>query len=74
MWGHMPTVSLEWADWVRRWKTRQRDFAELAARKYGYREQVQAELEACRDFRREHPLAKWPAGQRACDNRGEVDG
>jgi hypothetical protein len=70
----MPTVGLEWAEWVRRWETRQRDFAELAARKYGYREQVQAEVEACRGFRREHPLSKWPAGQRACDNRGEVDG
>lgn len=69
----MASAGLSWAELVRRWETRQRDFAELAARQYGYREQVQAEVEACREFRKTHPLEKWPAGQRACDNRGEVD-
>ena len=63
-----------YAEWVRRWESRQLGFDEMTARRVGYLEGLREELKANDRMRREYPLASWPVGQRACDNEGEVDG
>ena len=58
-------------EWLQAWQSRQRGFDEMLAK--DYRAQVRAELAACDELRRRMPLVlEWPAGQRACDNEGEV--
>ena len=57
-----------WADWLRIWNAQKRQAITAGC---DLKELLKADLEA---LGRMPKLQPWPEGQRACDNRGEVDG
>jgi len=60
--------AMNWQDWLRTWNARPR---KAVAHGCDMRDLLRQDFEALARMPRIDP---WPEGQRACDNRGEVDG